>query len=103
MPTIVDKIKLPQQHDRRVKLLDDDKELIKELYATGQYSLNQLARQFNVSKKTILLIVNTNSKKKNDDYIKAHWKEYQQDKDDHRLAIKKTREHKRELLKQGKI
>lgn len=103
MPTIVDKIKLPQQHDRRVKLLDDDKQLIKELYATGQYSLNALARKFNVCKKTILLIVNTNSKKKNDEYIKAHWKEYQQDKVDHRLAIKKTREHKRELLKQGKI
>lgn len=76
MPTIVDKIKLPQQHDRRVKLLDDDKELIKQLYATGQHSLNSLAKQFNVCKKTILLIVNTNSKKKNDDYIKAHWKEY---------------------------
>ena len=103
MPTIVDKIKLPQQHDRRVKLLDDDKELIKQLYATGQYSLNSLAKQFNVCKKTILLIVNINSKKKNDEYIKNHWKDFQESKEEHRLSITKTRRYKEYLLKEGKI
>ena len=103
MASVVDKIKLPQSLDRSVKLVDKDRTKIKELYATGQYSLNQLARQYNVSKKTILLIVNINSKKKNDEYIKNHWKDFQESKEEHRLSITKTRRYKEYLLKQGKI
>ena len=40
MPNLVDKIKLNEKQDRRVKLLTEDKEKIRELYATGKYSLN---------------------------------------------------------------
>lgn len=103
MPSVVDKIKLPQQLDRRVKLLDEDKDEIRKLYKSGLYSLNGLAKQYSVSKKTILLIVNPQSKAKNDRYIKEHWMNYQQDKEQHNLSIKKTRKYKEQLRKQGEI
>lgn len=72
MPEKVDKMKLSQEQDRRVKLTTEQKEEIKKKYAKGGYSLNSLAQEYNVSKKTILLIVNPSSKEKNDARIKAH-------------------------------
>lgn len=98
----VDKIKLSQTQDRRVKLTSEDKEQIRQLYSTGDYSLNDLAKQFNVSKKTILLIVNQESKAKSDERIKNHWKDYY-DKDKHSKAVKDTREYKKGLLSKGEI
>ena len=68
----VDKMKLAPEQDRRRKLTDEQKEQIKDLYKTGEYSLNQLAQEYGVSKKLILLIVNPESKAKNDARIKAH-------------------------------
>lgn len=64
--------------------------------------MNDLAKKFNVSKKTILLIVNPISKQKNDDNIKNNWRKYQ-DKDRHRVAINRTRKYKKRLHKEGKI
>lgn len=55
MPYKSEKIKLPKELDRRVKLTDQQREEIKELYGTGCYSLNGLAKQYGVSKKTVLL------------------------------------------------
>ena len=49
---------------------------IRKKYSTGLFSLMDLAKEYNVSKKSILLIVNPESKKKNDDHIKSHWKDY---------------------------
>lgn len=51
MPYKSEKIKLKETQDRRKKLTDKQREQIKELYGTGHYSLNDLAKQFNVSKK----------------------------------------------------
>lgn len=103
MAAIVDKIKLNEKFDRRVKLLQDDKKKIKELYETGNYSLNDLAKKYNVSKKTIHLIVNPNVKKKNDEYIKSNWKNFQQSKEIRTKNTTNTRNYKRELLEKGLI
>lgn len=100
--TVVDKIKLNQNQDRRVKLTQEQKEQIRDLYNGGGHSLNSLAKQFGVSKKTILLIVNPESKAKNDEYIKNHWKDYY-DKEEHTQAMKNTRNYKRDLLDKGEI
>ena len=77
MPFKSEKIKLPQEYDRRRKLTDEQKDEIKHKYSTGFYSLNNLTIEYKVSKKTILLIVNPESKRKNDERIKDHWKDYQ--------------------------
>ena len=42
------------EHDRRIKLSDDDKKIIIEKYSSGLYSQRQLAKEFNVDKKKYL-------------------------------------------------
>ena len=58
MPYKAEKIKLNELQDRRRKLTTEQKETIKKLYETGIPSLRTLVADFNVSKKTIQLIVN---------------------------------------------
>lgn len=77
MPYKSEKIKLPKELDRRVKLTDEQRKEIEELYGTGCYSLNSLAKRFEVSKKTILLIVNKESAERAKQYRKEHWREFQ--------------------------
>jgi DNA invertase Pin-like site-specific DNA recombinase len=103
MPYKSEKIKLSREQDRRVKLTNEQREDIRKLYGTGCYSLNGLAKQYNVSKKTVLLIVNEKSAEKAKQYRKEHWKEWQSTKEEHREAIKKTRKYKQSLYKDGKL
>ena len=103
MPYKSEKIKLKGLQDRRKKLTDKQREEIKKLYGTGCYSLNGLAKQFDVSKKTILLIVNSNSAEKAKQYRKEHWKEWQRKGEEHNEAIKKTRKYKHTLYKNGEL
>ena len=103
MPYKSEKIKLKGLQDRRKRLTDEQREEIKRLYETGLYSLNDLAKRFVVSKKTILLIVNSNSAERAKQYRKEHWKEWQRTGEEHNEAIKKTRKYKNELYKSGKL
>lgn len=103
MPYKSEKIKLQGLQDRRKRLTTEQRGEIKELYGTGCYSLNDLAKRFNVSKKTILLIVNKKSEEKAKQYRKAHWREWQRVGKEHNEAIKKTRQYKQELYKEGKL
>lgn len=103
MPYKIEKIKLDEKQDRRIKLSSDDKKEIYHLYHDiGGYSLNDLAKIYKVCKKTILLIVNKDSKINNDNYIKNNWKKYY-DKDYHTIAIKNTRRYKQNLHLKGEL
>lgn len=103
MPYKIEKIKLQGLQDRRKKLTDEQRKEIRELYATGGYSLNGLAKMYEVSKKTVLLIVNDESAEKARQYRKEHWKEWQPTKEEHAEAIRKTRRYKNNLYKSGKL
>ena len=103
MPYKSEKIKLKELQDRRKRLTDEQREIIKELYGTGLYSLNDLAKKFNVSKKTILLIVNKDSAERAKQYRKENWKQWQRTGEEHNEAIKKTRAYKHKLYKEGKL
>lgn len=103
MPYKSEKIKLKGLQDRRKRLTDEQRNEIKELYGTGYYSLNDLAKKFEVSKKTILLIVNENSAEKARQYRKEHWKEWQRKGEEHNEAIKKTRKYKHSLMLKGEL
>lgn len=103
MPYKSDKIKLKGLQDRRKKLTEEQREEIKKLYGTGCFSLNGLAKRFEVSKKTILLIVNKNSAERAKQYRKENWREWQRKGEEHNEAIKKTRHYKHELYKSGKL
>lgn len=103
MPYKSEKIKLKGLQDRRKKLTDKQREEIKNLYSTGYYSLNGLAKRFNVSKKTVLLIVNSDSAERAKQYRKEHWREWQRTGEEHNEAIKNTRRYKYDLYKNGKL
>lgn len=103
MPYKSEKIKLKGLQDRRKKLTDEQREEIKKLYGTGFYSLNGLAKRFEVSKKTILLIVNKDSAEKARQYRKEHWREWQQTGEEWNETIRKTRKYKQQLYKEGKL
>lgn len=103
MPYKSEKIKLKGLQDRRKRLTDEQRKEIEELYGTGFYSLNDLAKKFGVSKKTILLIVNKNSAEKAKQYRKEHWREWQRTGEEWNETIKKTRRYKQELYKNGEL
>lgn len=103
MPYKSEKIKLNETQDRRKRLTDKQKEDIKRLYGTGLYSLNDLAKRFNVSKKTILLNVNMESAEKARQYRKEHWRDYQQKGEEWNKVVREHRKYKQELYKDGKL
>lgn len=103
MPYKSEKIKLKETQDRRRKLTEQQREEIKNLYSTGFYSLNGLAKEYEVSKKTILLIVNEESAKKAKQYRKENWREWQRVGKEHNEAIKNTRKYKQELYLKGEL
>jgi predicted DNA-binding protein YlxM (UPF0122 family) len=103
MPYKSEKIKLKETQDRRKKLTENQREEIRELYSTGLYSLNGLAKQYNVSKKTILLIVNKESEKRAKEYRKEHWHEWARKGKEHAEAIKRTRQYKQSLYLKGEL
>lgn len=103
MPYKSEKIKLQGMQDRRRRLTDEQREEIKELYGTGCYSLNDLAKKFGCSKKTILLIVNKDSAEKAKQYRKEHWKEWQRKGEKWNKIVKEHRKYKQELYKEGKL
>lgn len=103
MPYKSEKIKLKGLQDRRKRLTDEQRKEIGELYGTGYYSLNDLAKQFGVSKKTILLIVNEESAERAKQYRKEHWREWQRKGEEHNKSIMNTRRYKNELYKSGKL
>lgn len=103
MPYKSEKIKLKGLQDRRKKLTDMQRKEIKELYGTGCYSLNGLAKRFGVSKKTVLLIVNEESAERAKQYRKENWKQWQQTTEEHNKAINNTRKYKQKLYKDGEL
>ena len=62
MPSKWRNVRLSEIQDRRVKLTSEKKKEILRKYQTGGYSLRSLAREYNVSHKTMGLIVNPESK-----------------------------------------
>ena len=103
MPYKSEKIKLNGLQDRRKRLTDEQRNDIKELYGTGCYSLNDLAKRFNVSKKTVLLIVNSESADRAKQYRKEHWREWQRTGEEWNEIVKEHRKYKQKLYKDGKL
>lgn len=103
MPYKSEKIKLKETQDRRKRLTTEQRKEIEDLYSTGCYSLNDLAKMYGVSKKTILLIVNKESAERAKEYRKEHWREWQRKGEEHNESIKRTRQYKQELYLKGEL
>lgn len=92
------------KHDKRVKLTEDDKEKIRQEYATGLISQRGLARKYKVSKRTIQFVLDPEKLER----VKEQFKERRKDgryysKEKQREYMKKHRDHKKELWAEGKI
>lgn len=98
-----EKIRLRGLQDRRRKLEDYQYDEIKHKYATGLYSLRNLATEYKVDKKLIQIIVNPEAKQKNDEYIKNHWRNYIGSRKERNEAARKTRRYKQELYLKGEL
>lgn len=103
MPRKSEHIPLSEKQDRRIKLTKEQKKKIVRLYATGQYSLNVLADQFRVSKKTILLIVNPESATKAKQYRKDNWRRWQKTGEEWNKIQKEHRAYKQKLYEEGEL
>ena len=103
MPYISEKIALSPEQDRRRRLMDDDKEAIRILYGTGKYSLNDLAKDFGVSKTTVLRTVNPASELRRKEYCKAHWRDHPQTKEQRAASARNTRRYKQRLYLAGEL
>ena len=103
MPYKSERIKLNEPQDRRKKMTEEQREEIRELYSTGLYSLNGLAKQYNVSKKTILLIVNKESAERAKEYRKEHWREWARKGEEWNEVVRKYRKYKQELYLKGEL
>ena len=90
--------------DRRVKLTDEERIEIADTYKSGGTSYNKLAVEYGVSKRLIMFIVNPDKY----EVTKKQFAERQKggryyDREKHRMAVKKHRDYKKELFKEGKI
>lgn len=103
MPSKWDLYKLSEKQDRRVKLTAEKKTEILQKYQTGEYSLRGLAKEYNVTHKTIAMIVNPETKRKNDEYIKTHWMDYKVDRERRAAITKGTRAYKHRLYEKGEL
>lgn len=103
LPYKSEAIRLQGLQDRRRKLTDEQKESIKEMYATGDWSLRTLANEFSVSKKTVLLLVNPNSADRAKEYSKENWKEFQRTKEERTRATREHRRYKQSLYLKGQL
>jgi predicted DNA-binding transcriptional regulator YafY len=105
MPYLSEKIKIEQtKHDRRIKLSDDEKDLIRWLREEEKLSQRVLANQFNVSRRTIQFILSPEkleeNKKRREE--RGGWKQYY-DKEKNTESIKDTRNYKQRLFVKGEI
>lgn len=89
-----------KKYDRRVKLSDQDREEIRELYKKGNISQQALADKYNVSKRLIHFVIHPEKEVAAREQFKMRQKDRRYyDKDKHRRYMKKHRDHKKELYK----
>ena len=103
MPYKSEKIKLTGLQDRRRRLTDEQRKEIKDLYSTGNFSLNQLAKVYEVSKKTILLIVNPESAANAKQYRKENWRNWQRTGEEWNAVQREHRQYKQQLYMAGEL
>lgn len=93
-------IHLPRQHDRRVKLTDADRERIKALHVTGDYSQYALAAKFGVSRSLIKFIVCPEAHERNKQRREERggWKRYYRGGAEWASTVRRHRRRKQAIL-----
>ena len=103
MPYKSSSMKLQGLQDRRRKLTDEDIAEIKQLYVPHVFGAQKIANMFGVSKRTIQLIVSPQCIETRKNYIKEHWREFQQKGEDWNEAMRQHRRYKHALYLKGEL
>ena len=103
MPSKFEKLHIPKDKDKRVKLTDDDRNEIYYRYnVIGGVSQRELAREYGVSRRLITFIIDPEKKAQNyaNRIANGGSKQYY-DKDQHTAAMRRHRAYKKELYEEG--
>ena len=105
MPYKSEKIKLPKELDRRVKLTDEQRKEIKNKYATGLYSQRTLAKEYNVSRRLTTFILDEEKQKRNAELLKERKLDgrYKPTKEEWAKTVREHRRYKQELYLKGEL
>lgn len=103
MPFKSEKIRLPEEYDRRVKITSEQRKEIYDLYQTGLYSWRELARKYGVSKSRIGQIVNPKIGERVAQRRRDYKERYQGYSEKNREDTKEHRRYKQRLFIEGKI
>lgn len=99
-----EKMKMKQEDKRSIKLNQEQKIKIKELYETGKYSQRQLATIYDVSRRTIVFCIYPDKYKKSRQEFKERQKTgMYYNKNKQKEYAKKYRKHKKELYLKNKL
>ena len=95
---------IPRTHDKRIKLTDQDRIEIRDLYAAGQMSQRELARTYNVSRRLIVFTIYPERREANYKarVLSGGSKKYY-DKDKNTKYMRVHRRHKQDLYLKGKL
>lgn len=102
MPYKSEKIKLPENLDRRRKLNDAQKAEIKERAKRGE-SQRMLAKEYGVSRRLIGMIVSPEQKAAVERRIKEHWRDYRPSKSEWASTVREHRRYKHKLFLDGEL
>ena len=91
------------KYDRRVKLTDDQKREIVELYAEGTIGCLALAKRYGVSKRLIQFILHPDRMEANRQRLKEYKDEHRPTKEELARTMREHRRYKQELYLKGEI
>jgi hypothetical protein len=103
MPSKYENIKLQGLQDRRRKLTDEQKEEMKNLYETGNWSLRLIGIKFGVSKSAAALVCNPARAEAMRQYQKENWRDRKKSNEENAEAVRRSRQYKQTLYKQGML
>lgn len=105
MPYKSEKIKIANtQYDRRIKLTDEQREEIRQKYASGCVGMRPLAKEYNVSRGTIKFIVQPEKYERSKALFRERRKDgrYTPSKDEANKIARGRRKYKQKLYLEGK-
>lgn len=105
MPYKSEKIKLSKEQDRRIKLTEEQRQSIKNEYASGLVSQRELARKYNVSRRLISFVLDEKKAEIVAQQLKERRKDgrYKPPKEEWAAIIREHRRYKQKLYKDGKL
>ena len=105
MPYKSERIPLPRELDRRVRLSEEQKDEIRHKYETGLYSQRQLAKEYNVSRRLIVFVVHPDRYERAKEQSAQRHREgrYDTSKEEHARIIREHRRYKQGLYTTGKL